>query len=182
MRAVTRPYFVAAPAGLHAIRMMTVAPSRVLIPCSRRPALSYFRRFECEVQAESVRDNLLLIAGTLNLIYGIGALDDANVFVNDKRYILSDLNTLGWVPIILGQVLPLNRKPPAVPASPCRGGGGVGGGGCWRGRGGLLSRVGSGVGGGGGGGSRVEGDGEVGEGGVREEGERGGGGGQEGGV
>jgi hypothetical protein len=47
---------------------------------------------------------LLLIAGTLNIIYGIGALDDANVFVNDRRYILSDLNTLGWVLIILGLI------------------------------------------------------------------------------
>ena len=45
---------------------------------------------------------LLLIAGTLNIIYGIGALDDANIFVNDKRYIFTDLNTLGWVLIILG--------------------------------------------------------------------------------
>jgi hypothetical protein len=47
---------------------------------------------------------LLLIVGTLNIIYGIGALDDANVFVNDKRFILSDLNTMGWVLIILGIV------------------------------------------------------------------------------
>jgi hypothetical protein len=45
---------------------------------------------------------LLLIAGTLNIIYGIGALDNANIFVNDKRFILSDLNTMGWVLIILG--------------------------------------------------------------------------------
>jgi len=45
---------------------------------------------------------LLLIAGTLNIIYGIGALDDANIFVNDKRYIFSNLNTLGWVLIVLG--------------------------------------------------------------------------------
>jgi hypothetical protein len=45
---------------------------------------------------------LLLIAGTLNIIYGIGALDDANIFVNDNRYILTDLNTLGWVLILLG--------------------------------------------------------------------------------
>ena len=43
---------------------------------------------------------LLLIMGTLNIIYGIGALDDANIFVNDKRFILDDLNTLGWVLII----------------------------------------------------------------------------------
>ncbi len=40
--------------------------------------------------------------GTLNVIYGIGALDDANYFVNDTRFILSNLNTLGWVLIILG--------------------------------------------------------------------------------
>jgi hypothetical protein len=47
---------------------------------------------------------LLLIAGTLNIIYGIGALDDANIFVNDKRFILSDLNTLGWVLLLLGVI------------------------------------------------------------------------------
>ena len=45
---------------------------------------------------------LLLIAGVLNIIYGIGALDDANIFVNDKRYIFTDLNTMGWVLILLG--------------------------------------------------------------------------------
>ena len=47
---------------------------------------------------------LLLIAGTLNILYGIGALDDANIFVNEKRYILDDLNTLGWVLIVLGLI------------------------------------------------------------------------------
>jgi hypothetical protein len=47
---------------------------------------------------------LLLIAGTLNIIYGIGALDDANIFVNDKRYIFTNLHTMGWVLIILGVI------------------------------------------------------------------------------
>ena len=47
---------------------------------------------------------LLLIVGTLNIVYGIGALDGANIFVNDKRYILTDLNTLGWVLIVLGVI------------------------------------------------------------------------------
>jgi hypothetical protein len=45
---------------------------------------------------------LLLIAGTLNIIYGIGALDGANIFVHDKRFILTNLNTMGWVLIVLG--------------------------------------------------------------------------------
>jgi hypothetical protein len=47
---------------------------------------------------------LLLIVGTLNLIYGIGALDDAKVFVGDQRFILTNLNTLGWVLIILAVI------------------------------------------------------------------------------
>ena len=47
---------------------------------------------------------LLLIVGTLNIIYGIGALDGANIFVNDQRFVLTDLNTLGWVLIVLGVI------------------------------------------------------------------------------
>ncbi len=46
----------------------------------------------------------LIVVGVLNLIYGIGALDDANIFLNDTRFILSDLNTLGWVLIVLGLI------------------------------------------------------------------------------
>ena len=45
---------------------------------------------------------MLVMLGTLNIIYGIGALDDANIFVGDTRFILDDLNTLGWVLIIVG--------------------------------------------------------------------------------
>jgi hypothetical protein len=47
---------------------------------------------------------LLIIVGILNIIYGIGALDGANFFVDDQRYVLDDLNTMGWVLIVLGVV------------------------------------------------------------------------------
>jgi hypothetical protein len=47
---------------------------------------------------------LLLIAGTLNIVYGIGALDSANIFANEQRYILTDLNAMGWVLIVLGVI------------------------------------------------------------------------------
>ena len=47
---------------------------------------------------------MLMLVGFLNIIYGIGALDDANYFVNDTRFILTNLNTLGWVLIILGVI------------------------------------------------------------------------------
>ena len=47
---------------------------------------------------------LLLIAGTLNVIYGIGALDSANIFTDERRFVLTNLNTLGWVLVALGVV------------------------------------------------------------------------------
>lgn len=47
---------------------------------------------------------LLLLVGFINIIYGIGALDDANIFTDDTRYILDNLNTLGWVLIVLGVI------------------------------------------------------------------------------
>jgi hypothetical protein len=45
---------------------------------------------------------VLLIVGVLNIVYGFGALDDANYFTNDTRFVLTNLNTLGWVLIVLG--------------------------------------------------------------------------------
>jgi hypothetical protein len=47
---------------------------------------------------------MLLIVGFINVLYGIGALDDANIFVGDTRFILDNLNTLGWVLIVLGLI------------------------------------------------------------------------------
>jgi hypothetical protein len=47
---------------------------------------------------------LLLVAGTLNIIYGIGALDSANIFVNDTRFVFTNLSTMGWVLIVLGAI------------------------------------------------------------------------------
>ena len=45
---------------------------------------------------------MLLLVGVLNVLYGFGALDEANIFKGDTRYVLDDLNTLGWVLILLG--------------------------------------------------------------------------------
>jgi hypothetical protein len=48
---------------------------------------------------------LLLIAGTLNTIYGIGAIADANFYtVNGTHYIFGTLHTWGWVTLILGVI------------------------------------------------------------------------------
>jgi len=47
---------------------------------------------------------LLLIAGTLNIIYGIGALGDANIFAGGERYVLTNVSTMGWVLIVLAVI------------------------------------------------------------------------------
>ena len=47
---------------------------------------------------------LLMIAGTLNVIYGIAAIGDANFFVNENHYVLSSLHTWGWITVILGVI------------------------------------------------------------------------------
>lgn len=47
---------------------------------------------------------MLMIAGTLNIIYGIAAIGDANFFVNDNRYVFSGLHTWGWITVVLGVI------------------------------------------------------------------------------
>lgn len=45
---------------------------------------------------------MLLIVGVLNVIYGIAAVGDSKFFVHETQYIISGLNTWGWITIILG--------------------------------------------------------------------------------
>lgn len=45
---------------------------------------------------------MLLIVGVFNTLYGIAAIDDANVFVGDARYVIGDLATWGWFLVALG--------------------------------------------------------------------------------
>ena len=47
---------------------------------------------------------LLLIAGTLNIIYGIAAISDAKFFVGNTSYVFSSLHTWGWITVILGVI------------------------------------------------------------------------------
>jgi hypothetical protein len=46
---------------------------------------------------------LLLIAGTLNIIYGIAAVGNAHFF-NNTQYVISSLHTWGWITIIIGVI------------------------------------------------------------------------------
>ncbi len=46
---------------------------------------------------------LLLIAGILNIVYGIAAIGNAN-FYDGTQYAFSSLHTWGWVTVLLGVI------------------------------------------------------------------------------
>jgi hypothetical protein len=47
---------------------------------------------------------MLGINALLNVIYGIGAINNANFYLNDAKYVFSGLNTWGWVLLISGAI------------------------------------------------------------------------------
>ena len=47
---------------------------------------------------------MITIAATLNVLYGIAAIDSAHVFVNNAKYVFGDLNTWGWFLVLFGVV------------------------------------------------------------------------------
>jgi hypothetical protein len=48
---------------------------------------------------------LLLIAGALNVIYGIAAISEAHFFTDSgTHFVFSSLNTWGWITVILGAI------------------------------------------------------------------------------
>jgi hypothetical protein len=47
---------------------------------------------------------MLMVVGMLNFIYGIAAISNSKFFARDVTYILSDLNTYGWILLIIGAI------------------------------------------------------------------------------
>jgi hypothetical protein len=47
---------------------------------------------------------MLMIVSILNFIYGIAAIGQANFYVANAHYVFSDLNTWGWIVMILGSI------------------------------------------------------------------------------
>jgi hypothetical protein len=45
---------------------------------------------------------MILIAGTMNTIGGIAAIDGAHVYTDNAEYVFSDLSTWGWVLLVIG--------------------------------------------------------------------------------
>jgi hypothetical protein len=47
---------------------------------------------------------MLLLLGIMNIVYGLAAIDGSRFYAQDVTYILSGLNTWGWVLLIAGVV------------------------------------------------------------------------------
>jgi len=45
---------------------------------------------------------MIMLAGILNFIYGIAAISNSHFYSANAHYVISDLNTWGWVVMILG--------------------------------------------------------------------------------
>jgi len=45
-----------------------------------------------------------MVAGVLNIVYGIAAVGNSKFFVNDTYFVFSSLHTWGWITIILGAI------------------------------------------------------------------------------
>lgn len=44
------------------------------------------------------------LIGVINVIYGIAAIGDSSFFVHNTKYIFGDLNTWGWIALVIGVV------------------------------------------------------------------------------
>ncbi len=47
---------------------------------------------------------MVAIAGVLNVIYGIAAIDQSTFFTDNAKYVITNLKTWGWVVLIIGVV------------------------------------------------------------------------------
>ena len=47
---------------------------------------------------------LLMLSGTLNVIYGIAAIGNSKFFNQNADYIVSSLKTWGWVTVVIGLI------------------------------------------------------------------------------
>jgi hypothetical protein len=47
---------------------------------------------------------MLMIAGILNIVYGIAAIDNAQFYAGHTEFVISSLKTWGWITLFLGVI------------------------------------------------------------------------------
>jgi len=74
---------------------------------STPPATSRAARLEEESTAYGwvlFAGTMIAIVGTLNFIYGIAAVSNSKFYIQDAKFVISDLNTWGWVLLVIGAI------------------------------------------------------------------------------
>jgi uncharacterized membrane protein (DUF2068 family) len=47
---------------------------------------------------------MLMLLGILNFIFGVAAVSNSKFYIQDAQYILSSLNTYGWILLVIGVI------------------------------------------------------------------------------
>ena len=47
---------------------------------------------------------MILIVGIMNVVYGIAAIDKSTFFIQDAKFVFLELNSWGWVLLVVGAV------------------------------------------------------------------------------
>ena len=47
---------------------------------------------------------MLMIVGSLNILFGVAAVSNSAIYVHGADYILSDLKTYGWIILVIGVI------------------------------------------------------------------------------
>jgi hypothetical protein len=84
------------PMRLHRFDHVTAAGERAANPTERAEAMDRGMGRAAFVAI------LLLIAGVLNIIYGIGAISDAHFYAGGTHYVFGSLHAWGWITVLLG--------------------------------------------------------------------------------
>lgn len=84
--------------------MTTGARDQPLVPSSSTP----YRSWDVDSEGSGWIDFaviMLALAGIWNVLNGLLAIGDSRVYVGDETFVFSDLNTWGWIILILGALL-----------------------------------------------------------------------------
>jgi hypothetical protein len=84
------------------VKMSATAPPRQQPSRTGAPAPDYYEDDERGYGWVAFAGTLLLIVGSINVIEGIAAIGNANFFAHNTHYVFANLNTWGWIVLILG--------------------------------------------------------------------------------
>src|SRR5688572_4602490 len=93
-----------APSERKGVAMSTVSTNgpKTALPVTSAPTYSADERSDRGAGWVVFAAIMFMLTASLNIIWGLAALAESSFFVGDARYIISDLNTWGWITMGFG--------------------------------------------------------------------------------